>query len=118
MFIVRVKPQVERTVEVPLTSRQDPHTMRFAIDATSWACNPIRSTNAAFRNMLICQPPVVAVEIFCWSSINYQPKLEGNRVENEGGVTCGQLFDLVRKACPIGGNAKLVWFFSGREIRR
>jgi hypothetical protein len=91
--------------------------VRFDKDAIAWACNPDRKANAAFRSMLVCQPPAVAVEILCWSTQtdDYKPKLEQHRIENEDGVTCGQLFDLAELSSPTGGNARLSWFFSDRE---
>lgn len=89
--------------------------VRFDRDAIAWACSSDRSVNGRFRNMLICQPPVAAVEIFCWSTVDYKPKLEQRRIENKNGVTCGEMFDLVRASSPIGGNSRLTWFFSDRE---
>jgi hypothetical protein len=92
--------------------------VRFGRDAVAWACNPDRNANAAFRDMLICQPPAVAVEILCWSTqtADYKPKLEQHRVENEDGVTCGQVFDLAERSSPTGGNARLTWFFSDCKV--
>jgi hypothetical protein len=92
--------------------------VRFGRDAVAWACNPDRNANAAFRDMLVCQPPAVAVEILCWSTrtADYKPKLEQHRVENEHGVTCGQVFDLAELSSPTGGNARLTWFFSDRKV--
>jgi hypothetical protein len=94
--------------------------VRFGRDAVAWACNPDRNANAAFRDMLVCQPPAVAVEILCWSTLtaDYKPKLEQHRVENEDGVTCGQVFDLAELSSPTGGNARLTWFFSDESDRK
>jgi hypothetical protein len=49
--------------------------VRFNEGFITWACDPYSTTNAAFRGMLICQPPVVAVEVSCFSAVNYLPKL-------------------------------------------
>jgi hypothetical protein len=90
--------------------------MRFNPEAVAWAANPYSTTNAAFRNMLVCQPPVVAVEIFCFASVCGWPKLEHNRVENGEGVTCGELFDLVRVSAPVKGDAQIGLVFAGGVV--
>jgi len=86
----------------------------FNKDAVSSACSPYVTANSPLRTMLICQPPVVAVKIFCQSMIDYAPRFVGSRIENANGVTCGQLFDLVERLSPIGRIAWLEWSFSDR----
>jgi hypothetical protein len=89
--------------------------LRFDTSAIAWACKPDRKANGVLRDMLICQPPVVAVEIYCWSAPAHKIQVEQHRIENENGVTCGQLFDLVQASEPIGGNVRLTWSFSDHK---
>jgi len=86
----------------------------FNRDAVSSACSPYVTANSPLRTMLICQPPVVAVKIFCQSIIDSVPRFVGSRIDNANGVTCGQLFDLVERLSPIGRIAWLEWSFSDR----
>lgn len=88
--------------------------VHFNKDAVSSACSPYVTANSSLRTMLICQPPVVVVKIFCQSIIDSAPRFVGSRIENANGVTCGQLFDLVERLSPIGRIAWLEWSFSDR----
>ena len=40
------------------------------------------------------------------------PLLGWNRIENERGVTYGQMFDLMREMSSVGENTTLTWLFS------
>lgn len=103
---------IDHCSEVP----QQVFDARFDRDALAWVCNLSSSTNGAFRNMLICQPPVTAVEIYCWSNtVDYRAKLVEKHIESESGVTCGQVWDLIKVSEPIGGIAKLTWLFERRS---
>lgn len=91
--------------------------LRFARDAIAWACNKDRSANSTFRSMLVCQPPPVAVEIFCWTEGEDPSKLKNvkRRIENVNGIRVGELFDLVQASAPIGGNTRMRYTFRRQD---
>jgi hypothetical protein len=77
----------------------------FEPKGLDWACDTTSTTNTSFREMLICQPPVVAIETFCCSQADYRPKF--GRIKNPNGITCGELFDHVKAQAPTAGQISL-----------
>jgi hypothetical protein len=77
----------------------------FEPKGLDWACDTTSTTNTSFREMLICQPPVVAIETFCCSQADCRPKF--GRIENPNGITCGELFDHVKAQAPTAGQISL-----------
>lgn len=91
--------------------------LRFDRDALAWASDRASTTNGPFRAMFVSQPPPVFLEIFCWSNTaDYKARVVETRVMNAGGVTCGQMFDLVRAAEPIGGNVRASLWFGSKSV--
>lgn len=78
--------------------------LRSDRDAIAWACDEDRTANSTFRNMLVCQPPPVAVEVFCWTTgeKTLKPKNVQRRIASADGIRIGELFDLVKDIAPIG----------------
>ena len=91
--------------------------LSFDRDALAWASDPASTTNGPFRNMLISQPPPVFFEIYCWSNTaDYRASNVQTRIMNADGITCGQMFDLVRAADPIGGNVRATLWFGSKSV--
>jgi hypothetical protein len=86
----------------------------FEPKGLDWACDTTSTTNTSFREMLICQPPVVAIETFCCSQADCRPKF--GRIENPNGITCGELFDHVKAQAPTAGQISLSLCFHADSV--
>lgn len=85
--------------------------VHFEAKGLDWACDTTSTDSQSFRSMLVCQPPIIAIETLCFSQVDYRPCPKIDRIENVSGITCGELFDHVKAQAPVAGQASLSLFF-------
>lgn len=81
----------------PKTNAKHEMFLRNPEDALSWASNPDRLKSKSFRRMQLSRPPVLSVEFRCWiwsEELNTNVRWEPT-IENEGGVTWGEVVDIL-----------------------
>jgi hypothetical protein len=88
--------------------------VNFEAKGLDWACDTTSTTNQAFREMLVCQPPAVRIETLCWSQAKNRPDF--GHIEDPNGITCGELFDHVKAQAPSAGQIGLTFSFRADSV--
>jgi hypothetical protein len=96
--------------QVPSNCTYQRH-VHFEAKGLDWACDKTSTDSQPFRSMLVCQPPIIAVDTMCFSQTNYRPCPKMGRIENPNGITCGELFDHVKAQAPVAGQISLSLIF-------
>jgi hypothetical protein len=105
--------QHEDPPKVPCAYQRNMH---FEAKGLEWACDTTSTTNHSFREILVCQPPTVAIDTMCFSQTDYRPFPRFGRIENPNGVTCGELVDHVKWLAPVAGQISLSFCFRADSI--
>lgn len=103
-----LRPNAEHKLQLRFKSRR----------VLRWLHEPFHFGNKSFRRMQICIPPVVRVEMLCWS---YHEALRvyvsvKRVVENDEGITWGEVVDEMVEAKPYLPQAVLTYrFWDGKK---
>jgi len=98
----------------PQVTGEYERSVHFEAKGLDWACDTTSTTNQAFREMLVCQPPAVRIITFCWSQAKPGPEIA--HIENPDGITCGELFDHIKAQAPSAGQISLTFCFRADSV--
>ena len=97
--------------QIPLDGSTYERNVHFEAKGLDWACDSTSTINHHFRNMLVCQPPAIALDTICFSTFNWRPHSKMGRIENQYGITCGEFFDHIKSQAPVAGQIHLAFTF-------